>query len=91
MNTILWLLAGALLGWVGYAALKLNEPIGKTFAMVIGAVAGILGGKLVAPLFAGAELTPGGFSPSALFFAVATSTAILVAVHMGMARWYREK
>jgi len=89
MNTFLWLLAGALLGWGGYTTMKLNQDVGRTAAVVVGAVAGVFGGKLIAPLFATTELAPGGFSPSALFFAVATSTAVLVAVHMAMSRWFR--
>jgi len=89
MNIILWLTAGALLGWGGYSIMKLNDAIGRLAATAVGAIAGVLGGKEIAPLFAGNPLVPGGFSPSALFFAVATSAAILVALHMAMSRWFR--
>jgi uncharacterized membrane protein YeaQ/YmgE (transglycosylase-associated protein family) len=89
MNIILWLLAGALLGWGGYSIMKLNESIGMLAATTLGAIAGILGGKEIAPMFSGAPLIPGGFSPSALFFALGTAAAVLVALHMVMARWFR--
>jgi len=89
MNTVFWLMAGGLLGWVGYSAMGLNETIGKMAAVILGAMAGVLGGKIVAPVFAGAVLVPDAFSASALFFAAATSAAILVATHMVMARWWR--
>lgn len=88
MNTVFWLVAGGLLGWIGYAAMGLNQTIGKMAAVILGAMAGVLGGKLIAPMFAGATLVPGAFSASALFFALATSAAILVAIHMVMARWW---
>ena len=88
MNTFFWLLAGGLLGWIGYSAMRLNEMIGKAAAVILGGMAGVLGGKVVAPLFAGATLAPGAFSASALFFAVATSAAILVAIHFAMSRWW---
>ncbi len=87
MNTIIWLVAGGLLGWFAYSALRMNAAIGRFAAVTIGAVAGVLGGKQVAPLFSGAELAPGGFSPSALFFAIATAAAILLAAHLISARW----
>lgn len=88
MNTFLWLMAGAILGWVGYTALGLNETIGKIAAVILGAMAGVLGGKVVAPLFSNSVLVPEAFSLAALFFALATSAAILVATHMGMKRWW---
>jgi uncharacterized membrane protein YeaQ/YmgE (transglycosylase-associated protein family) len=90
MNTTIWLMAGGLLGWGGYSGLRMNESIGRMAAVIVGAISGIVGGKQVAPLFGGgAELIPGAFSPSALFFAVATAVAILVAMHMVLARWWR--
>lgn len=87
MNMILWLAAGALIGWIGYSTMRLNEGIGKAAAIVLGAMAGLFGGKEIAPFFAGADLVPGGFNPSALFFAVATAALVLVAGHMIHARW----
>jgi len=89
MNTVFWLVAGALLGWIGYSAMGLNETIGKMAAVILGAMGGVLGGKVIAPLFAGATLVPGAFSGSALFFAAAVAAAILVTTHLVMARWWR--
>ena len=89
MNTFIWLVAGGLLGWIGYSALALNETIGKMAAVILGAMAGVLGGKVVAPLLVGAPLVPAAFSPSGLFLAVATSAVILGVSHMAMARWFR--
>lgn len=88
MNTVLWLIAGAILGWIGYTALGLNEAIGKMAPVILGAVSGVFGGKVIAPLFAGAILVPDAFSLAALFFAAATSATILVATHMGLKRWW---
>ncbi|HXF80269.1 MAG TPA: hypothetical protein VN598_15485 [Usitatibacter sp.] len=89
MNTFFWLVAGGLLGWIGYSVVGLNETIGKMAAMILGAMAGVLGGKVVAPLLVGNPLVAGAFSGSALFFAMATAAVILGASHMVMARWWR--
>ena len=87
MNTIIWMVAGGLLGWIGYSVMRLNTALGSVGAVILGAVACILGGKQVAPIFMSVDLVPGGFSPSALFFAVATASAILVAAHMIQSRF----
>jgi hypothetical protein len=89
MNTVLWMLAGGVLGWIGFSVMGMNDVIGKMASVTVGAMAGIVGGKLIAPVFIAAVLSPGGFSPSALFFAIATAAAILVAVHLAQARWLR--
>ena len=90
MNTILWLVAGGIMGWIAFSVMGMNSALGKMASVVIGAMGGVLGGKLIAPVFTATELSPGGFSPSALFFAIASSAAILVAVHLMQARWLRE-
>jgi len=89
MNTFFWLVAGGVLGWIGYSAIGLNETMGKMAAVILGAVGGVLGGKVIAPVFASATLVPGAFSASSLFFAVAASAALLAATHLSMARWWR--
>ena len=87
MNIMIWIVAGGILGWIGYSAMHLNVSIGKMPAILLGAMAAFLGGKEVAPIFSAAAAAPGGFSPSALFFALATAAAILVAAHMVQGRF----
>jgi uncharacterized membrane protein YeaQ/YmgE (transglycosylase-associated protein family) len=86
MNMFLWAAAGAMLGWIGYAFLGFNEGRNKFVAVVIGALGGIVGGKLVAPAFTGAAI-PADFSAIALVFAVIVSAAFLYAGNFVHDRW----
>jgi uncharacterized membrane protein YeaQ/YmgE (transglycosylase-associated protein family) len=86
MNLVIWILAGALIGWLGYSYLHFNEARGKMISIVIGTAGGVLGGKLLAPIFTAAPPT-GEFSLAALFFAAALAAAFLAAGNLVHNRW----
>lgn len=86
MSIIVWVLAGAALGWVGYAYLGFNEARGRVIPMIIGAFGGYIGGKIVAPMFTAASL-PGEFSVAALFFAAAVAAVFLAIGNLVHNRW----
>ena len=44
MNIALWILAGGILGWVGYAFLGYNAERAKLVPILIGAAGGFFGG-----------------------------------------------
>jgi uncharacterized membrane protein YeaQ/YmgE (transglycosylase-associated protein family) len=77
MNIAMWVLAGGVLGWAGYAHLKANEERGMIFSIIIGAVGGFFGGNVLAPMLGVATDTPNIFSPFALFVAAASAAACL--------------
>ncbi len=77
MNFILWMLAGAALGWIGISYLRFNEQRGMAVSMVIGVMGGFLGGKVVAPMFTSVAAIPADFSATALFFALVIAAAFL--------------
>ena len=86
MNLVLWILAGGLAGWLAFALMGLNHSRGTWVSVFIGAVGGIVGGKLVAPLFY--TPPPGGdFSMPALMFATALAAAALAAGNLVHDRW----
>lgn len=78
MNTIMWILAGAGIGWAAFAVAGLSENRGKIMSMVVGAVGGIVGGQLLAPLVTSSAAVAGDFSLPALFIAALAATACLV-------------
>lgn len=86
MNTVMWILVGAVLGWVAFSALGYNEARGMVASVIIGAVGGMLGGKLLAPLFMG-PLAPEGVSIAALSFAAIAAAGCLAAGNMIHNRW----
>ena len=82
-DIILWVIAGAAAGWIGYAFMNLNEERGLLASIVIGILGGFFGGKVVAPLIgSGSTVNPADFSPFPLFIALASAAAILIITSM---------
>jgi uncharacterized membrane protein YeaQ/YmgE (transglycosylase-associated protein family) len=86
MNIALWILAGGLLGWVGYAFLGFNAERAKMVPILIGAAGGFFGGKVVAPMFT-AVAVPANFSMAALIIAAAVAAVFLAAGNFVYNRW----
>ena len=87
MDIVTWILAGGFLGWAGYAFMQMNRERGPIVSVVIGAVGGIVGGKVIAPLFVAATAAPDAFNPDALLFAAAIAAACVAAGSFVHARW----
>ena len=87
MDIVMWMATGAVLGWVGYSYFGYNEERGMVVSLVIGAMGGLLGGKMIAPLFATAAAAPGDFSTPGLFFAAGAAAALLAAGNLVYKRW----
>jgi len=87
MNIVIWMLAGGILGWVGYAFLGFNEERGMVVSVIIGTAGGLFGGKLIAPMFTAAAAVPEAFSLSALFFAAAVAAAFVAVGNLVGKRW----
>ena len=86
MNIAIWILAGGILGWVGYAFLGYNADRAKMVPILIGAVGGFFGGKVIAPMFT-AVAVPANFSMVALVFAAIVSAGFLAAGDFVYNRW----
>lgn len=74
MDTLVWLTAGGLVGWLSYTYLGYNEARGVAVAMVIGAAGALFGAKVVAPVFVSAATAHEVGLPLALF---SLGTAVL--------------
>ena len=86
MNIAIWILAGGILGWVGYAFLGYNADRAKVVPILIGAAGAFFGGKVIAPLFT-AVAVPVGFSMAALVFAAIVAAGFLAASNFAYNRW----
>ena len=86
MNIALWILAGGILGWIGYAFMGYNSERAKVVPILIGAAGGFFGGKVIAPMFT-AGAVPVGFSMVALIFAAALAVAFLALGEFVYRRW----
>jgi len=87
MNIVIWMLAGGILGWVGFTFLNINEGRGMVVSILIGAAGGFFGGKIVAPMFTAAAAIPADFSSTALLFAAVVAAAALFAGSLIHDRW----
>jgi uncharacterized membrane protein YeaQ/YmgE (transglycosylase-associated protein family) len=77
MNIAMWILAGGVLGWIGYTHLKANEQRGRVISVIIGMLGGFFGGNVLAPMFGAVTDAPNAFSLFSLSIAVASATACL--------------
>ena len=78
MNTVLWILAGAALAWLGYRYLKFNKYRGLIVALAIGALGAYVGGTIISPLLGHAGAGAGEFRPFAFVVAAACAAACLL-------------
>lgn len=77
MNIAMWVLAGGVLGWIGFAYMRANEERGMVISVIIGAVGGLLGGNVLAPMLGAVANTPNDFSMFSLVIALASAAACL--------------
>lgn len=77
MNIAMWVLAGGVIGWAGFAFLKVNEERGMIISIIIGMVGGFFGGNVLAPMLGAVADTPNDFSLFSMTIAVASAAACL--------------
>lgn len=77
MELVIWVAAGAALGWLAISKLGLNEDRGMMVSMIIGIAGGLAGGKILAPMFGAVAAVPGEFSGATMFVVLATAGACL--------------
>lgn len=59
MDTLVYIAAGCLLGWLSYSYWRFNTERGAVVSMVIGAAGALIGTKAIAPLFLNVAGAPG--------------------------------
>ena len=50
MNVVAWMLAGTVIGWIGFSHLRFNPKRGLVVSIIIGIAGGLLGGAWLTPL-----------------------------------------
>lgn len=77
MDVVLWVLAGAFAGWVGYKFVGANPRRGLMMSLVIGVCGGLFGGSVLTPMLGDAAPMADAISPIALLIALATAAVCL--------------
>ena len=87
MNIVMWMLAGGIVGWIGFSYLRFNEERGLMVSAIIGAIGGLVGGKLIEPMFMDAQAVAGAFSTSGLVFAALAAAGLLAVGNLVHNKW----
>ena len=82
MNIVMWILAGGALGWAAFTLIGFNEGRGTIASIIIGALGGVIGGQVVAPMMSSAPIVSGNFDVQALFIAAVSASACLAIGNM---------
>ena len=77
MNIAMWVMAGGILGWIGYTLMRINEGRGMVISIIIGVVGGFFGGNVLAPILGAATETPNDFNLFSLVVAMSCAAACL--------------
>lgn len=86
MELATWMVTGALLGWAGCTYFRVNKARGVLVSAIIGAMGGMVGGKLVAPMFVTAAVAS-DFSTPTLIVATGVAAGFLVVGNLVYDRW----
>jgi uncharacterized membrane protein YeaQ/YmgE (transglycosylase-associated protein family) len=82
MNFIIWLIVGALVGWLASIVMKTNAQQGWLLNIIVGIVGAMLAGWFIAPLLGTGTINQGDFSLSALFVSFLGAVILLAIVNL---------
>lgn len=77
INFILWIIAGAFIGWVASLIMKTNNRQGLIADIIVGIVGAFLGGYFLSPLFNVGTINEGDFSIPALLVSLGGAVILL--------------
>ncbi|MCC6455301.1 MAG: GlsB/YeaQ/YmgE family stress response membrane protein [Caldilineaceae bacterium] len=82
MNFIIWIVVGAILGWLASMIMGRNAQQGLLLDIVVGIVGAFLGGWLLAPLFGTGTINQNDFSLSGLLVSLLGAIILLAIVNL---------
>ena len=77
INFIIWIIVGALIGWVASIILQTNNWQGLIADIIVGIVGAFVGGYFLSPLFHVSTINEGDFSIPALFVSLCGAVILL--------------
>jgi len=77
INFILWIIAGALIGWVASIIMRTNNRQGLIADIIVGIVGAFVGGYFLSPLFNVGTINEGDFSIPALLVSLGGAVILL--------------
>lgn len=77
INIILWLIAGALIGWLASLIMKTDSRQGMIADIIVGIVGAFVGGFFLSPLFNISTINEGNYSIPALLVSLGGAVILL--------------
>ena len=77
INFLIWIIAGAVIGWVASLIMKTNSRQGLIADIVVGIVGAFVGGYFLSPLFNVSTINEGNFSIPALLVSLGGAVILL--------------
>ncbi len=77
INFIIWIIAGAVIGWVASLIMRTNKRQGLIGDIVVGIVGAFLAGYFLSPLFGVSTINEGNFSMPALLVSLGGAILLL--------------
>ena len=78
INFVIWIIAGALIGWVASLIMRINRRQGPLADIFVGIVGAFVGGYFLSPLFNVTRINEGNFSLPALLVSLGGAIILLV-------------
>lgn len=82
MNLIVWLIAGALVGWLASIVMGTNERQGCLMDIVVGVVGAFIAGFLLSPLLGVSTINQDNFSLAGLLVSLLGAVILLAIVRV---------
>lgn len=82
MNLFIWLVVGAVIGWIASRIMGTNSQQGLLLDIVVGIVGAVLAGWLLTPLFGISTINQNNFSIPALLVSLLGAVILLAIVRL---------
>jgi uncharacterized membrane protein YeaQ/YmgE (transglycosylase-associated protein family) len=78
INFLIWIIAGAVIGWVASLIMRTNSRQGLIADIIVGIVGAFVGGYFLSPIFNAGTINQGDFSLPALLVSLGGAVILLV-------------
>ena len=82
MNFIIWLIAGAVIGWLASVLMRTNSQQGLLLDIIVGIVGAFVAGYFLSPMFGVGTINQRDFSMPALLVSLGGAVILLAVVNL---------
>ncbi len=82
MNFIIWLIAGAVIGWLASIIMRTNSQQGLLLDIVVGIIGAFVAGYFLSPVFGVGTINQNNFSAPALLVSLGGAIILLAVVNL---------